>query len=127
MPGINRRDFLAGALSAGGAMMLAPYVTACSSKQGEGSKKPVSSFDMMKEVMKYRKIDSHAHVYFSPDSPGTQLDFADRLGIEKLVISRPMTPGSEGRPDEFIRCNDLILSAVKQHPDRFIVVPFIII
>ena len=46
----------------------------------------------MQEVMMYRKIDSHAHVYFSGDSPRTQLEFADRLGIEKLMISRPMAP-----------------------------------
>ncbi|WP_375583038.1 amidohydrolase family protein [Cyclobacterium xiamenense] len=76
--------------------------------------------DLMDEVLKYRKIDSHAHVYFSPDSPEIQIDFADRLGIEKLVISRPMSPGSKGLPEEFVRCNNLILDAVSKFPDRFI-------
>ena len=79
----------------------------------------------MKEVMSYRKIDSHAHVFFSDDSPATQIDLADRLGIEKLVISRPMAPGSKGLPEEFIKCNDLVLTAMKSHPDRFIGQPTI--
>ena len=70
--------------------------------------------------MNYRKINAHAHVYFTDDSPETQIDFANRLGIEKLVISRPMAPGSKGLPEEFIQCNDLIIQAVKQYPDRFI-------
>lgn len=81
--------------------------------------------DLMKEVMSYRKIDGHAHVFFSDDSPATQIDLADRLGIEKMVISRPMVPGSKGLPEEFIKCNDLILRAVKKHPDRFIGQPTI--
>ena len=70
--------------------------------------------------MKYRKIDSHAHVYFTEDSPRTQIGFADRLGIEKLMISRPMEPGSAGLPEEFRKCNDLVLRCVKLYPDRFI-------
>jgi predicted TIM-barrel fold metal-dependent hydrolase len=74
----------------------------------------------MDEVMKFRKIDSHAHVYFSENSPAYQIDFADRLGIDKLVISRPMEPGSKGTPEEFRACNNLILECVKKHPDRFI-------
>ncbi|QEC54204.1 amidohydrolase family protein [Anseongella ginsenosidimutans] len=74
----------------------------------------------MEQVMSYRKIDSHAHVYFSPESPGVQLAFADRLGIEKLVISRPMRPGSKGTPEEFRECNDLVLRCVREYPDRFI-------
>src|SRR5690606_20707169 len=84
------------------------------------SRETHASFDVMKEVMAYRKIDAHAHVYFSDDSPRTQLELADRLGIGKLIISRPMVPGSPGLPEEFIRCNDLVLKAMKLHPDRFI-------
>jgi predicted TIM-barrel fold metal-dependent hydrolase len=74
----------------------------------------------MQEVMKYRKIDTHAHVYFTDDSPATQLDYADRLGIEKLVISRNMEPFSKGLPEEFRKCNDLVIRCTKQFPDRFI-------
>ncbi len=75
---------------------------------------------LMQRVKKYRKIDSHAHVYFRPDTAEDQLKFADRLGIEKLVISRPMVPFSKGEPKEFKACNDLVHECIKKYPDRFI-------
>lgn len=121
MSEINRRKFITKLAGSGTAMMVGSYLVACSSGEDTGTYETgPSSYNIMEEVMKYRKIDSHAHVFFTPDSPATQIGFADRLGIEKLMISRPMAPGSEGRPDEFIKCNDLVLKAVKQYPDRFI-------
>lgn len=113
---INRRRFFKNvAASASGFLLGANLPVFASNKQTT----PPSN-DFMEEIMSYRKIDSHAHVYFSADSPETQIDFADRLGIDKLVISRPMAPGSEGTPEEFISCNNLILEAIKKYPDRFI-------
>ena len=78
------------------------------------------SYDIMKETMKYRKIDSHTHIYLSPDTgPEVLLDFADRLGIEKLFISRPIT--ELDRPhQEFRDSNDMMIKAMKQYPDRLI-------
>ena len=74
----------------------------------------------MKEALKYRKMDSHTHVYLSPSSgPEVQVDFADRLGIEKLVISRPVTD-EEGSHQECRDSNDMMIKAMKQYPDRFI-------
>ena len=108
MTGINRRKFMLNtAVSLAGVMALR-----CSAKREVSADDTESSFDLMKEVMSYRKIDSHAHVYFTDDSPETQIDFADRLGIEKLVISRPMAPGSKGLPEEFRSCNELALKDV---------------
>lgn len=100
-------------------MVLGSQLVKCSARDSAARDLP-SNFDLMKEVKAYRKIDSHAHVYFTDDSPETQIDFADRLGIEKLVISRPMGGGSKGLPEQFIRCNDLVLRAVKKYPDRLI-------
>lgn len=120
MPGINRRKFIGNMVASGTAMMMGPHLLSCSGRDETGADESETSYNIMKEVMKYRKIDSHAHVFFTPDSPETQIDFADRLGIEKLIISRPMAPGSKGTPDEFIRCNDLVLKCVKQYPNRFI-------
>ena len=77
---MNRRKFFStGAVSVSG-IALGVHMTGFTSKE-----KPQEENDLMKEVMKYRKIDSHAHVYFTADSPDTQIGFADRLGIEKLV------------------------------------------
>lgn len=136
---IDRRKFfrnaagLAGGLAAAGAVKAAgaaggegrsagtPALTpAGASTAAPGAAPDAARVPLMEEVMRYRKLDSHAHVYFSSDSPAVQIGFADRLGIEKLVISRPMKPGSKGTPEEFRACNDLVLKCVRQHPDRFI-------
>lgn len=121
MSGINRRKFISGMARSGAGLMAGIHLLSCSKNEGPGGDNTAeSSYNIMQQVMKYQKIDSHAHVYFSDDSPETQIDFADRLGINKLVISRPMAPGSEGTPAEFVRCNNLVLAAVKKYPDRFI-------
>jgi predicted TIM-barrel fold metal-dependent hydrolase len=74
----------------------------------------------MNDVMKYRKIDAHAH----PDTDlRKQLDIADRLGINKLQMSMPITNFSgndpEG-PEQVRKNNDIVFKAMKQYPDRFI-------
>lgn len=120
MPAIDRRKFLSESAFAMSALMTGVQLMACTAKDEGQAEKTTPAFDIMREVMAYRKIDSHAHVYFTDDSPAVQIDFADRLGIEKLVISRPMEPGSKGTPDEFIACNNLVLRAMKQYPDRII-------
>jgi predicted TIM-barrel fold metal-dependent hydrolase len=120
MTPINRRSFITRTTFSAAAIAAGPHLANCSSGEKHAGRDPQGHFNLMKEVMAYRKIDSHAHVYFTDDRPATQIDFADRLGIEKLIISRPMAPGSKGTPEEFLRCNQLVLKAVKQYPDRFI-------
>ena len=79
-------------------------------------------YDLMKEVMKYRKIDTHEHVGLNGNNIEAQIDFADRLGIEKLAISKPVTQGSakDATPEAFRKSNDIILEAMKLYPDRYI-------
>lgn len=77
----------------------------------------ISSLDIMKDVMKYRKIDTNAHINPVNGDPAILLDFADRLGIGKMVISVPIESGIMS-PKEFIEYNDLVLKAMKQFPDR---------
>lgn len=121
MERINRRSFINNTTLSVAGIMFGGQMVKCSAKGDAGMQAPASTgINLMQEVMSYRKIDSHAHVFFTDDSPETQIDFADRLGIEKLMISRPMAPGSKGLPEEFVRCNNLVLSAVKKYPDRFI-------
>ncbi len=81
-----------------------------------------ASYDIMKEVMKYRKIDAHEHVTIDGSNVEAQIDFADRLGIEILAISRPIVEGSGtvATPEEFRKCNDSVLKAMKQYPDRYL-------
>jgi len=75
---------------------------------------------LMEEVRKYKKIDTHAHINFAEDSVSNTLDIADRLSIDKLMISLNLAPHTEGGPDQFRRNNDLMIRSMKAHPDRFI-------
>jgi predicted TIM-barrel fold metal-dependent hydrolase len=119
---IGRRKFLAESSLAGAGMILGNAVTGCASKNEEIA----SDYGIMQEVMKYRKIDAHAHIFSSPDqTPEWHLDFADRLGIEKLQISRPRLAGLGGADgpetaEQVIALNDIVYKAMKQYPDRFI-------
>lgn len=113
---INRRKFLASTSLSATGIILSSSLSGCSSRKEEGN----ISYNIMNDVMKYRKIDAHAH----PDSDlGKQLAIADRLGIEKLQISQPVTNFSGKDPEgmeEVKKNNDIVINAVKQHPDRFI-------
>jgi len=112
---INRREFLSRSSMSAAGLMLGSGMT----DPGSG-KKPDYSFDIMNEVMKYRKIDSHIHVLLSPAATAEiQIDFADRLGIEKLFISRPVVK-QDGPHQDFRDSNDMMIKAMKQFPDRFI-------
>lgn len=113
---INRRKFFSNsAISAAGLILGAGI-----SDFGVKDLSDTSSFNIMKQAMKYRKIDSHIHINLNSE-PGPEgvLDFADRLGIEKLVISRPITEMDRPHQD-FRDSNDIIMRAMKQFPDRFI-------
>jgi len=46
------------------------------------------------------------------------LDYADRMGITKLFISRPITH-DEAPFQEFRDSNDMMIKVMKQYPDRF--------
>ncbi len=118
---MDRRSFVSNTVaSATGLLLGSDLVHSISKEHSEKFSPDKKKMGLMEEVMKYRKIDTHAHVYFSADSPATQFDFAERLGIEKLVISRNMEAFSKGTPEEFRQCNDLVIKCMKDHPDRFI-------
>ncbi len=112
---MNRRKFFKDATLSGAGLLLTRNLLA--DDQLEMAKR---QFDIMDEVRKYKKIDAHAHVYFSDDSPAAQLDFADRLSIDKLMISRNLAPHTKGAPEAFRKNNDLVIRCMKAHPDRFI-------
>jgi len=113
---INRRSFLAGTSLSATGILLGSNLVGCSSHNDQG----LSPYDLMKDVMNYRKLDSHCH----PETDlGRQIDIADRLGIGTLQISNPVTNYSgtdpEG-PEQVRKNNDIVIKAMKQYPDRFI-------
>jgi predicted TIM-barrel fold metal-dependent hydrolase len=116
---ITRRQFITDSSLTATGLLLGNTMAGCISTR----KSDISSYDIMKEVMKYRKIDGHDH---PRSSLKDQIDIADRLGIEKLSISRPRLHGrgenenGPENPDKVKKCNDEILRAMKLYPDRFI-------
>lgn len=79
----------------------------------------VQKYDLMNEVKKFRKIDAHAHIYFSENSPREQLDWGERLFIGKQVISRYLDV-MPGTPEQFRKYNDLTIKAIKAYPDQLL-------
>ena len=116
---ISRRKFIARSAISTAGVLAASNLAGCS----YGRKTPSNSYSVMEEAQRYRKMDAHAHVNFDPGDIEKQIDFADRLGIERLCISKPVTNFSGTEPedqDEVIRSNNQVLKAMKQFPDRVI-------
>jgi len=114
---INRRIFLSDTgLSAAG-LMIGTKLTDFELKENAAA----SSYDIMQEALKYRKIDSHIHLYLYPPNTDTKflLDYADRLGIEKLVISLPVVTMDDPH-QAYVDANNRMIKALKEAPDRFI-------
>ncbi len=113
---LNRRKFLTRSTLSATGIMLGSRLNGYTSPESHG----ISSYDIMKEVMKYRKIDAHCH---PDDDLGKQIEIADRLGISRMQISNPVTnfSGTEPEgPQQVREHNDVVLKAVRQYPDRFI-------
>ena len=115
---IRRRTFCKDTLVSAAGIMLGGNSIRSSHPAGSAA----STYVAMQEVMKHRKIDAHAHVGLSPGDVEKQLDIADRLGITKMCISKPVTnfSGTEPEgPDEVRKCNEVVIQAVRAHPDRY--------
>ena len=78
-----------------------------------------SGFDLMKEVMKYPKIDSHIHVDLWGQGPEENMKYFDRFGFTRMYISRPVT-AKEAPPEAFRHSNDLMYAAMKKYPGKMV-------
>jgi len=113
---INRRKFIENTSLTAAGMVLGSSMAGCARSKSED----IVSFDIMKEVLKYRKFDAHVH---PADDLDKQLEIADRLGIEKMQISNPVTnfSGTEPEGPDIVRQhNDVVIAAMRKYPDRFI-------
>lgn len=119
---INRRKFVSGTAASVSGLLLGNSLMGFASEEkllvpGVETKKG----NLMKEVMKYRKIDSHSHVFFTTvNSPDGEVDFAERLGIDRLMVSKFLPKFSKATPEAFRESNDMVIKCVKQYPDRLI-------
>ncbi len=112
---MNRRKFLTGTALSSAGLVLGSKLTGCSHIR----EPEISTFNIMSEVMKYRKIDAHEHVDLYQGGPEVQVDYADRLGIEKIVVSKPVVMQTAA-PEDFREANDHVLRAMKLFPDRIL-------
>ncbi len=110
---MNRRKFFERTALASAGLALGSTIPGCSRAGTAGP----AEYDIMSEVMKYRKIDAHEHADLYQGGPEVQIDFADRLGIEKLIISRPVVTQT-ATPADFREANDHVLRAMKLFPSR---------
>lgn len=115
---INRRGFMAGSMATAAGIVGGQHLLAGAREEKPDSAPPKRE-PLMAEVLRYKKIDAHAHVGLGEATPAEIIDIADRLGIQYLMISKPMAPGSAGLVSEFKACNEVVLSAVKEFPNRY--------
>jgi predicted TIM-barrel fold metal-dependent hydrolase len=130
---MNRRKFFASTgLSAAG-LMVSESLFGLDPKASAGQNWAAGlpgKYDLMQEVMRYPKIDAHVHVDLGNSNPEAQkkfaeilIDYAERLNIRKLILSKPVTRLIKGIPDPspeaFIDHNNIILGVMKHHPDKF--------
>tara|TARA_R110001599_G_scaffold43925_3_gene131167 strand:- start:8863 stop:9783 length:921 start_codon:yes stop_codon:yes gene_type:complete len=112
--GMTRREFsLSGTVSIFGLMTGVPPIDFRTRASGE------NDFDLMREVNKYRKIDAYATSNMTLDQLRDQIEFADRLSIEKMFVGMPMLP-IKATPEEFRSINDKVIKGVKAYPDRLV-------
>jgi uncharacterized protein len=112
MSKINRREFIAyaGTITAG----FAAGFNIVSGKNTEAAEAKYKN--VIKELMKYRKIDSHNHAVMLGIEPENLIESMDRLGIERASVS-----DIDGlTPDKFSESNSKILDVVKKFPNRFL-------
>jgi uncharacterized protein len=112
---INRRKFLKDTSFSGAAVIFGSNLTGCIDRKETN----VSSYNILKDVTKYRKFDTNAHINPLNGDAKDLLDNADRLGIQKMSVSVPIESGSMS-PEQFTGYNDKVLKAVRQYPERLV-------
>ena len=119
---INRRKFLRDTVfTASGIILSSKTMGNNSGEYSSGENQSASSYNLMREVMRFRKISAHEHVGFGMKLED-QLMIADKLGIERLEVSLPVLKniGKGPTPEEIRKCNDVVLDAMKLYPDRYL-------
>lgn len=119
----SRRNFVKDAAASFGLLLPGSLPSILRSAQLRSSEEEerAKRFDLLNELKKYRKLDSHVHIGLSKDPPEDNIDFCERLYIDRMFVSRPVTTGTgsgKGLPEDFRESNDIILAAMKKYPDR---------
>ncbi len=91
----------------------------------QDSSKTTAQRGLPSDWRKWRKIDVHNHVLDPVHKPGTSwsrvermVETAERLGIDKLCCSHPITGGALAEIAAVRDANDSVLAAMKRYPGR---------
>ncbi len=79
-----------------------------------------STYNIMHDVKKYRKIDAYANAPQSAAQVDALIRYADRLNIEKLIVAVPVAKTMGTSPEEIRAYNDSVAQAIKAYPGRIL-------
>ena len=120
---MDRRNFVKNTAASVGGLMLSMGIgypeAAAQSKTKATAKSAARKYDVMKDALKYRKLDAHAHAHLGRDLTAVDFEFMNRFNIERSYVSNPMSTG-QGTPEQFRKHNDLVYSAMQKYPGRMI-------
>lgn len=77
-----------------------------------GADPALASYDLMRDVRKYRKLDAYCTAPFN-------MDQAERLGIECMYTGKPMV-WEDWTPDQFRAANDEMIALMEKYPGKVI-------
>src|SRR5438105_8902377 len=82
-----------------------------------------SSLAGAQAATRFRIWDDHTHLHSVPgDTPEARMEVlvrcADRLGIERLILSQGYSANFHPTPDQFREENDRVMRAVRRFPER---------
>lgn len=74
-------------------------------------------------VRRFRIWDAHSHLHSAPgDSPEARMEVpircADRLGIERIILSQGYSADLHPAPDQLRAENDRVMRAMRRFPER---------
>jgi uncharacterized protein len=103
---LNRRMFLNAFCAGGGAALIGSGPVECEAQEAG-----------------LRIWDIHSHLHGVPgDTPEQRMEFlircADRVGVERLILSQGYSADLHPTPDQLRQENDRVLRAVRRFPDR---------
>ncbi|MBW7890108.1 MAG: amidohydrolase [Chitinophagaceae bacterium] len=114
----HRRKFIQNTVLAASSLAVGKELSVPFVGEENSNYRNTSPYSLMREVMRYRKIDAYANAYADEGIARKQMDFADRLGIEKLILSVPIAREMGRTPEEIRKYNDLVIRSVKRYPER---------
>ncbi|MBC7759636.1 MAG: amidohydrolase family protein [Phormidesmis sp. FL-bin-119] len=118
----SRRSFVTGATIAGvGILSGSAYEKNSEWKDGEQLlNEETFRYNVMNDMRSYRKIDSYANALSSSIQADVQIQNADRMQIEKLIVAVPIAKTMGSSAEDIRAYNDIVIKAIMAYPTRIL-------